>query len=223
MRMENPVPGVMKPRLIIFDLDGTLVDSSEDIANAINYAIRPFKIEPLTIGRTVDLIGEGLTRLVEKILGNDRMHLHAEVMSRFLEHYEEHLADHTQPYPGVPETLALLSEFQKAVVSNKRSRFSEKLLAELRLLPYFDLVIGSDSVPEKKPSPLPLIHVMQKLGAVPVYTLMVGDSPYDIQAGRAAGVRTVAVTYGYRGRGQLKDADIMLDDFREMGRLLGRA
>ncbi|GAB4483618.1 MAG: HAD family hydrolase [Thermodesulfovibrionales bacterium] len=214
MRGEPTSP--VSSRLIIFDLDGTLVDSSTDIANAVNYATGPYGLAPLSVTETIGLIGEGLTRLIEKILGPGRMHLHAEVMRRFLEHYEAHLADSTHAYPGVPETLGLLPGCRKAVVSNKRERFSRKLLAELGLLHFFDLVVGSDSVPERKPSPLPLQHAMRVLGAGPAHTAIVGDSVYDMEAGRAAGIRTIAVTYGYHDRSRLVGADILIDDFRQL-------
>lgn len=206
----------MSLRLIIFDLDGTLVDSSTDIANAVNYATGPYGLAALSVTETIGLIGEGLTRLIEKILGPGRMHLHTEVMRRFLEHYEAHLADTTRAYPGVPETLGLLPGFRKAVVSNKRERFSQKLLAELGLLSCFDLVVGSDSVAGRKPSPLPLQHAMRVLGAGPAHTTIVGDSIYDIEAGKAAGIRTIAVTYGYHDRSRLLGADALIDDFRQL-------
>ncbi len=127
--------------LIIFDLDGTLVDSSTDITNALNYAIKPYGLKPLTIKDTVKMVGEGLTRLVEKIVGNNTG-IKNEVLDRFIAYYTEHLTDFTKPYPGIIETLEKLGRFKKAVIANKRESLSKKLLEELGLLRFFDVVLA---------------------------------------------------------------------------------
>lgn len=203
-------------RLVIFDLDGTLVDSSTDITIAINHAIRPFGLDEITVEKTISLIGEGVTRLFEKLLGEDSARIGGPVMERFLDYYGAHLAEHTRPYPGVAATLAALAGCQKAVVSNKREKFSRDLLAVLGLVDAFDLILGSDSVPEKKPSPRPILHAMAFFGVSPGETAVVGDSPYDIEAGKAAGATTVAVTYGFRPAESLRDADYLIDSFEAL-------
>jgi phosphoglycolate phosphatase len=207
-------------KLIMFDLDGTLVDSSVDLTNALNYAIEACALEKLTVVRTKDLVGEGITKLIENLVGLDRQDLHALVLDRFMSYYSDHLVDFTVPYPGVVETLKDLSSFKKAVISNKREALSIAVLRELGLLHYFDLVLGSDSVNEKKPSPKPLLKVMEILSCRPTDAVMVGDSSFDIEAGRAAGTSTCAVTYGYRDARFLKGADMYVDRFRDLLRLL---
>ncbi len=185
-------------KLIIFDLDGTLVDSAADITNALNYGLEPFGFRPLTVEETVKMVGEGITRLVEKVLGTERPELREAVLERFLRFYSGHLTEHTRPYPGVVETLQRLDGYRKAVISNKREALSRRLLEELGMASYFDHILGSDSTPRKKPSPQPVIEVLRREALTPAEAVMVGDSNLDIEAGRAAGVTTVAVGYGYR-------------------------
>jgi phosphoglycolate phosphatase len=194
------------PELIIFDLDGTLVDSGKDITKALNYAITPYGFKPLTVEDTIKMVGEGLTRLIEKIVKDNNTSRDA-VFDRFIKYYSEHLADFTRPYPGVIKTLEMLGRYKKAVISNKRESLSKKLLEQLGLMKFFDVVLGSDSAAEKKPSPAPVKKVLEILGIEPERAIIVGDSDFDIQAGKGAGLITVAVTYGFRDRETLKDAD----------------
>ena len=210
----------MKIKLIIFDLDGTLVNSSVDITNALNYAIGPYGLEELTVAKTISLVGEGITSLIGKLLDNLPGQSNAErkkdVLIRFLDYYSRHLTDFTVPYPGVRETLERLGDYRKAVISNKRTDLSIRLLEDLGLSEYFEFIWGSDSVPEKKPSPVPVLEMMKKVGCRPGETAIVGDSNFDIEAGRAAGVTTVAVSYGFRDAGLLKDADLIIDSMVEL-------
>jgi len=203
-------------KLIIFDLDGTLVDSSRDITNALNHAMGPYGFKPLTIEDAIKLVGEGLTRLVEKILGENNASIKDDVLERFIKYYTEHLTDFTRPYPEVEETLKKLGRYKKAVISNKRESLSKKLLGELGLLKFFDIVLGSDSVSEKKPSPAPIKKVLETLKIEPDKAIIVGDSDLDIQAGKKAGIISVAVTYGYRGKESLKDADFFIGNINQL-------
>ncbi len=210
----------MKIKLIIFDLDGTLVDTATDITNALNYATDPYQIKKLTVRETVGLVGEGLTRLIEKLLGEESTDVKSNVLDRFINYYSEHLTDYTVPYPGVRETLEELGNYKKAVISNKREMLSKRVLEEVGLSGYFDVVLGSDSVDEKKPSPKPIYKVMEILSFRSDETLIVGDSNYDIESGKAAGTTTIAVSYGYRDASVLKDADFIIDDIRDLKKIL---
>jgi phosphoglycolate phosphatase len=203
-------------KLILFDLDGTLVNSIVDITNALNYAIEPHRLEKMTVEKTAGMVGEGLTRLVEKMLGSERATLRNDVLDRFIRYYSEHLADFTRPYPGVRETLETLAGYRKAVISNKREGLSRRLLEDLGLVSYFDIIFGSDSAEEKKPSPKPILRILEIFGLRPESAVIVGDSNYDIEAGRAAGIWTAAVTYGYRDASLLRGADVMIGDIREL-------
>ncbi|MCL4457555.1 MAG: HAD-IA family hydrolase [Nitrospirae bacterium] len=213
----------MPVNLVIFDLDGTLVDSSIDITNAINYAIEPYGVQPVTVQETISLVGEGITRLMEKVI--ERKGISADrdsLAGRFLEHYSSHLIDNTIVYPGVIETLKKLNNHKKAVISNKREVLSKRTLDELGILKYLDLVVGSDTTAERKPSPVPLRYAMEKLGAASDETVIVGDSNFDIEAGKAAGIKTIAVTYGYRPVELLGGADVIINRMDELTEVLRR-
>jgi phosphoglycolate phosphatase len=207
-------------RLVMFDLDGTLVDSSVDITNALNYATGPYGFEEITPARTITMVGEGLTRLMEKMAGKERAALMPELLDRFIRYYSDHLTDFTVPYEGVRDTLERLEGYRKAVISNKRESLSRRLLEELDLLKYFDMVLGSDSAEERKPSPKPLQKALAVFGVGKDEAVIVGDSNYDIEAGKAAGVHTVGVTYGFRGIESLRAADRIISAISELVPLL---
>lgn len=218
----------MTIQLIIFDLDGTLIDSSIDITNAINHAITPYNIEPLTPKETISLVGEGITRLMERIIENKKSqnkeqskHINRDVLvSKFLEHYSSHLLDNTTIYPGVKEVLQALKGYKKAVISNKRENLSIKLLDNLGLLQYLDLVVGSDTTPERKPSPLPILYLLSRLNIDNREAVIVGDSNFDIEAGKRADIKTIGVTYGYRPAESLRGADFLIASMDELQNVL---
>jgi phosphoglycolate phosphatase len=210
--------------LIIFDLDGTLVDTSEDLAASLNFAVTPLGIEALSVAETVALVGEGLSRLIEKILEPlGLMEYCAITMKKFLEHYSVHLTDKSKPYPGVAKSLESLkkSGVAMAVLSNKREDLSRRLLDALGLAGYFALIAGSDTVPEKKPSPEAVRFVLRKFGCEPADALMVGDSSYDIEAARNAGVKVAAAAWGFRARETLSGADYLIESMEDLFPVLG--
>ncbi|MFZ5908292.1 MAG: HAD family hydrolase [Nitrospirota bacterium] len=204
----------------MFDLDGTLVDTSQDITNALNYAGEPFALRKLTMKETIAMIGEGVTRLIEKACEGDRTEVREKVIRRFLDYYSAHLTDHSVIYPKVTETLEKLLAYRKAVISNKRESLSVQLLDSLNLLKYFDLVVGSDTTAEKKPSAMPILHVLEKFHSFPEDAYMVGDSRFDVEAGRRAGVKTIAVAYGYGQKQHLLEADYVIDSFDSLPGIL---
>jgi phosphoglycolate phosphatase len=199
-------------KLLIFDLDGTLADTSVDITNALNYALSPFGVREYSVEETKQMVGSGISNLIRSLIPDDADPDAGETaIRRFLDYYDKHLTDNTVAYPHVMETLAVLGDYKKAVLSNKREVYSKKVLEDLGILGYFDLVWGSDSVREKKPSPVPIIDLMKEFGVS-----RDGDSNYDIEASKAAGVKVIAVTYGFRKRKVLADADMLLDSFSEI-------
>jgi phosphoglycolate phosphatase len=198
----------MHTTLIIFDLDGTLIDSSVDISNALNYAIEPFGFGQVSLAETIALVGEGVTKLVSKLLEKRGKDVELSVLiDRFLEHYSAHFADHTRPYPDTERVLETLSGYTKVIISNKLEALSLKVLDALDLRKYFDYVAGADTTPQKKPSPEPVLNVLSRFATPPEEALLLGDSIYDMEAGRSAGVRTVAALYGYGAPGFSVDAD----------------
>jgi phosphoglycolate phosphatase len=207
-------------KLLIFDLDGTLVDTAQDIADALNYALKPFGVKTYSVEETKAMVGSGISRLLASLLPVQDDESRKMVTDRFIGFYSEHLLDNTEAYPRVKETLSRLNNYRKAVVSNKREGLSRGVLEGTGILQFFDVVFGSDSVPEKKPSPVPILKLLERFGLSRDEALIIGDSNYDIEAGRAAGLTTVAVTYGFRRRELLKDADFIIDRFDELLRVL---
>ncbi len=225
----------MPIRLLIFDLDGTLVDSSVDITNAINYAIDPYGYKHLTTKETIGMVGEGITKLMEKVIAKNidlstiseetsitkNLNIDKDILvSRFLEYYSIHLTDNTTVYPNVKEMLERLKDYKKAVVSNKRETLTIKILENLKLLPYFDLVAGSDTTSKRKPSPEPVYYILSKLSIKSAEAAIIGDSNFDIEAGKKAGVKTIAVTYGYRPAELLRSADFLIANMNELDNIL---
>ena len=188
-------------RLLIFDLDGTLVDSAPDIITTVNNLMLERGHEPLPDKQIIAAIGEGLKQLVFSLFpethGNPK--LLDELDKEFFKHYEENLLIKTTVFPGVEEFLEKLPKVTKiAVVTNKNERLALAVLAGLKLdrFPWVK-VFGADSLPRKKPDPLPLNEVMRIAGVPREQTVMVGDGIPDMIAGRRAGVHTVAIGFGY--------------------------
>ncbi len=207
----------MSVKLVIFDLDGTLIDSSVDITDAINYAVEPYRVGPVTVQEAISLVGEGISRLMEKIIVKEGIEADRDfLIERFVFYYSAHLTDNTTVYPGVRETLSQLGAYRKAVVSNKRESLSIKTLEQLGLSEYMDIIVGSETVGERKPSPLPVCHVLSVLGISPEEAVIVGDSNYDIEAGQSAGIKAVAVTYGYKPLDLLQGADFIINSMPEL-------
>jgi phosphoglycolate phosphatase len=207
-------------KLLIFDLDGTLADTGQDIADALNYALEPFGSKKYSVEETKMMVGSGISRLLESLIADlkddDTPESKELVTKRFTGFYAEHLMDNTIAYPHVKDTLSQLNGYKRAVLSNKREIYSKKILSDLELLEHFDLVWGSDSVREKKPSPVPILDLMDRFGVSNEETTIIGDSNFDADAGRAAGIKVVGVSYGFRPRSYLEGADQIIDSFDEL-------
>jgi phosphoglycolate phosphatase len=210
-------------KLLIFDLDGTLTDTAQDITDAINYALSPYCRKRYSIEETKAMVGSGISRLLESLVSGTGVCLKAEennagdiALERFLEFYSVHLLDNTKLYPGVKDTLLKLGNFRKIVLSNKREKYSKRILDGLGIDKCFEDILGSDSVPEKKPSPVAILNMLEKFGLSKDEAVIIGDSNFDIEAGKAAGIRVIGVTYGFRSRDSLTDADFIIDNFDEL-------
>ncbi|ODA43283.1 Phosphoglycolate phosphatase [Thermodesulfovibrio sp. N1] len=208
----------MTIELIIFDLDGTLVDSCEDIKNALNYCLKLRGLEGFSQDEVRKMVGEGVKRLIEQAIEKRgaKKDLLEELLNCFVSYYSNNIAVYTKPYPEVSDILDKLYDIKKAVISNKLSFLTIKTLEKLNLLHYFDFVAGSDTFSQQKPSPVPILETMKKFNVSQENTLIVGDSNIDIETGKSAGIKTVAVTYGYRERELLKDADFIIDRFSDL-------
>ncbi|MFQ5330336.1 MAG: HAD family hydrolase [Thermodesulfobacteriota bacterium] len=209
-----------KRELLIFDLDGTLIDSSEDIAWSVNRTLERLGIVPLPHGVILSYIGWGVKMLLEQALPEDRKELLNEAKGIFLDLYSRHLTVKTRPYPGVEETLHDLHGrgLKMAIVTNKPVAFTREILDTLSLTPLFTPILGGDSVRRKKPHPESAETVLRSHSLSPAYALFIGDSRIDIETGKAACIDTIGAAYGFRGRGELEDAgaDHIIDAFDEL-------
>jgi phosphoglycolate phosphatase len=201
-------------KLIIFDLDGTLVDSLDDLTDATNYMLGRFGRGALTRSDVRLLVGKGAKRLVERAMPGASPDQTDEGLRLFLDYNDLHIADKTGPYPGVIETIPhLAGNSLLAVISNKNESHCRKLLSVLGLSEYFRRVMGADSHPARKPSPEPILKLMEDLCVKNEETVMVGDSSNDIIAGKEAGVTTIGCSYGYGEPSEIADADYRIDTF----------
>jgi phosphoglycolate phosphatase len=218
-----------QPQMVLFDLDGTLVDSLPDLACCIDQMMLQLGLEPPGLKLVGRWVGNGVERLVKRALTGDfdaepAPALLAQALPLFQELYALHNSRSSQLYPGAAATLGWLRErrIHLACVTNKAARFTLPLLANLGIAPYFGLVLSGDSLPEKKPHPLPLLTAAAHFQVQPAACLMVGDSRNDIQAARAAGFPVVAVSYGYNHGQDIREAepDAVLDSLSELPGLL---
>lgn len=211
----------METAALIFDLDGTLVDSAADIAEAVNRMLDDLASPRVEEAVVRGWIGEGVRNLVDTALhhaGSERTL--DEVMPGFMRHYHDCLLRSPRLYDGVAEALRLLQAqgMPMAICTNKPSALVPPLLEYLGIAPYFAHIVGGDTLPQRKPAPEPLLHAAQLLGQAVSSCLMVGDSATDLGAAEAAGMPLVLVRYGY-----LRDLDVqatsalaVIDDLREL-------
>jgi len=175
---------------LLFDLDGTLIDSRRDLAFSVQRIQRELGERVSSDDEIATYIGDGVVKLVQRALPRRRGAELRDAVRRFKRFYAQHALDTTRPYPGVRETIERLRRKKLAVVTNKPGRISRSILERLGLLEHFRLVVGGDSLAEKKPDPAPLRYAMDVMRVHPRRTVMVGDSAGDILAGRAAGTWT---------------------------------
>jgi len=214
----------MAINLIILDLDGTLADTACDMADAVNEVIRPFGAPPISLEETRAAMGGGEKAFMEKLSGYAEAGLDlGRFRQDFARAYAARLVAKTRLYPGVKATLGKLTCLPMAILSNRRKTSIVPLLDRLGLLPLFREVIGSDSGVGTKPSPDPVLHLLRQFGSEPDGAIMVGDCVHDIDAGRAAGVKTVAVTYGYGFEHRfVEQADFVIPRFSRLLQVIGR-
>ncbi len=189
------------PELLIFDLDGTLIDSKLDLAHAVNATRAHMSMGPLEFERIYSYVGNGAPVLVRRFMGDQATEAEVEeALEFFLEYYRDHALDYTRLYPGVKETLARLSAAAKkmAVLTNKPVRMSKAIVEGLGVGEHFFRVYGGNSFEFKKPNPIGVETLMREAGVDRQQTLMVGDSAVDVNTAINAGVRSCGVTYGFQ-------------------------
>jgi phosphoglycolate phosphatase len=186
--------------LVAFDLDGTLIESSRDLADAVNALVVEYGGAPLGVDEVTGMVGEGAAVLVRRALAAASLDPETPgSLDRFLAHYSAGLTVHTKPYPGIPEALAALRARGAtiAVLTNKPQRLSVEILNRLGLAGAFSHVIGGDTAAGRKPDPTGLLEIVRRSGTSPAATILVGDSPIDLATARRAGTRICLARYGF--------------------------
>jgi phosphoglycolate phosphatase len=205
-------------RAVLFDLDGTLVDSLEDLTDAVNHIRSAYSHPPLTADAVRMKIGKGARILVQQVLSDVPDADIDRALGMFLEFNRQHIADKSRLYPGIREMLHELAalDVKMAVISNKHEDLSTLILRTLGIHDLFDSICGGDTYPESKPSPLPLLKEAEKMGIAPYECVMVGDSINDIQAGQHANIASIACAWGYGSSEELIGADALAHSPQEL-------
>lgn len=208
----------MPRRLIVYDLDGTLVDTLEDITASANHMLQQLQRPSVPAHLIRGYIGRGLAQLVRACLATDDPELLARGTKIYRAHYTQHLLDRTRLYPDARAVCEFFRPKRQAVITNKPDPYSRDILTALGLAPFFCDIIAGDARYPKKPDPTSLLALMQTEGVTGQETVFVGDSPIDIEAGRRAGVLTVALTHGFTDLKDLQAArpDVLVDSFAHL-------
>jgi phosphoglycolate phosphatase len=199
------------PRLAVFDLDGTLVDSRRDLADASNEMLESYDAPPLDEDAVGRMVGEGAGVLVARLLAARGLDVpQGEALARYLAAYDRRLLDHTRPYEGIPEAVEAIGRTARlAVLTNKPSAATARILDALDLRRPFEWVVGGDSPHGRKPDPAGLLWLMRQAGASASGTVMIGDSATDVRTARAAGAAALVAGFGF---GYLNMPRDVLDD-----------
>ena len=218
-------------KVIIFDLDGTLIDSAPDLAMALNRMLESLGRKGFDEVTIRGWIGNGATTLVKRALSGQREvddsidnRVFEEALSIFFDFYEKNLAVHTITYPNVIRTLKILRNrnYRLVIITNKPFVFVAPILNSLGIMEFFEYFIGGDSLPEKKPSPQPLLHICDKFNISIDESVMIGDSKNDILSANASHMQSIAVTYGYNYEEYIgiHNPTIVIDNFEKLVEIL---
>jgi phosphoglycolate phosphatase len=228
LKINRPIPANI--RLLLFDLDGTLVDSRLDLVNSVNAMLQHFKRPELPGDLVASYIGDGAPMLVRRALGDpDDEQFVDDAIHYFMAWYREHLLDNTRAYDGIPEALEQLRcsngvERKMAVLSNKPVNPSRRIVEGLGLSSFFFQVYGGNSFHTKKPDPYGALKLCEEAGIPPEQAIMVGDSSNDILAGHNAGMWTIGLTYGLAPQTlAAASPDVLVDEPRELPLVLSPA
>jgi len=213
-----------KARALVFDLDGTLIDSKQDLVNSVNATLREMKREALPTDLVASYVGSGAPVLIRRALGGNPSEEELKrALAFFLVYYEEHKLDYTRLYPGVAETLAELKSLPMSVLTNKPVKIGVKILEGLGVAQYFRSIYGGNSFETKKPDPAGAKKILSELSVAAPEAVMVGDSEVDVQTARNSGMRSVIVNFGFGIHDRAAHpADVYVNRFEELLRLVDR-
>jgi phosphoglycolate phosphatase len=192
--------------LVIFDLDGTLIDTRQDIANAANEMLAHYGLQKKSVDELTGYVGDGIEKFVERCVATQKVATQKVAGSRvdldeaadlFKGFYAERLMEFSRPYPGIVDLLQRMNGVRKAILTNKAYGMSKSIADGLGISGFFELLVGGDSLPRKKPFPDGILYILEKTGVARKHSLMVGDGPNDIVTAREAGVSSVYVSWGF--------------------------
>lgn len=212
-----PTPNYLAD-LLIFDLDGTLVDTRRDLANAVNYALRQLGKNELDLKTLTSYVGDGVRKLLQRALIHSSEAELEMARQHFRHFYFDHLADFSKPYDGIGDMLEHFAGKKKAVLSNKPQEFTDALLQRLEICKYFEMVVGGQENLKLKPDPEAILKILHELNTSSSRAVIIGDGENDILAGKAAGIKTGAAIYGFRPVEKLLalDPDFVIADPLEL-------
>jgi phosphoglycolate phosphatase len=224
---------MFKPKMVLIDVDGTLVDSVPDLTFCVDEMMKQLDMPVRGEAAVRQWVGNGVQRLVERAVTNDLdgypdAALFARAMPIFMELYAENTSKRSRLYDGVVEGLDFLQSCQGlkiGCVTNKAEQFTHPLLKDLGIFDHFEIIVSGDTLPEKKPHPMPLLHAAEKLGVKPEDSVMIGDSKSDVKAARAAGFQIICMTYGYNHGEDIRnyEPDAVIDSMTELNNLINCA
>lgn len=217
---------------VVIDLDGTLLHTAPDLAEAANRMLADLGRPPVALETVKSYIGNGVSQLIKRVLtgtmdGEPDAKLFARAKPLHEKYYAEVSGKHSHPFPDVMEGLEVLKKtgYRLGCITNKVGKFTVPLLKDMGMVDYFDLVLSGDTLPRMKPDPLPLLHACEQFGITPDKMLLIGDSQNDTQAARAAGCHVFCVPYGYNHGRHVRelDQDAVVESILEATRLIRKA
>src|ERR1700680_3378148 len=214
----DPITSFSEVRALIFDLDGTMIDSNLDLALSVNATLAELGRTPLSHEQIFSFVGQGAPALIARALGSDASEEDCSFgLGFFIKYYSAHKLDNTALYPGVRETLDALKGMPMAVYTNKPVRVSRSIIQELGVADHFRFVYGGNSFKRKKPDPMGVDSILRDFGAAPAQAMIVGDSEVDVQTARNSGTWVCGVTYGF-GSHRLTEypPDLLVDNLTEL-------
>lgn len=206
---------------MIFDFDGTLVATGDDLVNSINHTLKTFHLQEKSKKEIISFVGDGVRKLMERSLGQENMKFHEEAMKIFTDYYGKHLLDYTVLYPHVEDVLKNFAEKKKIILTNKRYEFTMMIAEGLKIDKYFTEILGIDSTPFSKPDPRIIGYILNKHQSAPENTLMVGDGINDIMVAQKSGILSLGLLNGLGNRNDLlkQNADYYCEDILELNSL----